>query len=271
MHILVTVHVCTVERRRPLFLHPDSFRFLTESMPTTCIEMKAPLAQSLVVILANIIHYIEHLTRYGRPLLPLNRMQREIYNLGKQIPSFHIDSLRKYLQISSMLIPDEEELIQPVVRHPDLRPSNIFVSDDYEITSLIDWQNAVILPLFLQIGIPDLDNLIDSASNCLKTPQLPDDPSVLDRDSRLGQLELFCKRQLHPYMTETSKNNPIHYEALTLPFSTGRRRVYNLSCAPWQGDNIPLRSSLVSIKQQWPRLSARSDMPCPITFTEEEE
>lgn len=199
-------------------------------------------------------------------------MQRETFNLEKQLPSVHLDSLRKYLQISSKLIPDGEELTRPVIRHPDLRPSNIFVSDDYEITSLIDWQNALVLPLFLQSGIPDLDNSVDLASNFLETPKLPDDLSALDEDSRLEQLELFHKRLLcHFYMTETSKNNPIHYEALTFPFSTGRRKVYNLSCAPWQGDNIPLRSSLVFIKQQWPQISARSDVPCPITFTEEEE
>lgn len=215
---------------------------------------------------------VEYLTRYGRPLFPFNRMQRETFDLEKQQPSVHIDSLQKYLQISRVLIPDEEELLRPVVRHSDLRPSNIFVSDDCEISSLIDWQNAVILPLFLQSGIPDLDNLIDSASSCLETPRSRDHLSALDAYSRLEQLELLGKRQLHHlYMTETSKNNPIHYKALTLPFSTGRRKVYNLSCAPWQGDNIPLRSSLVFIKQKWSQISAGSGSPCPITFAEEDE
>lgn len=215
---------------------------------------------------------IEYLTRYGRPLFPFNRMLREIYNLEKQLPSVHLDSLQKYLKISSQLIPDREELTRPVIRHPDLRPSNIFVSDDYEITSLIDWQNATVLPLFLQSGIPDdLDNS-GSASGCLEIPQLPNDISALGEDSRPEQLELFDKQSLHHiYMTETSKINPTHYEALTLPFSIGRRKVYDLSSSPWQGDNIPLRSSLIFIKQQWSHLSATSNEPCPITFGEDEE
>lgn len=104
-------------------------------------------------------------------------MQRETFNLEKQIPSVHLDSLRKYLQVSSSLIPEgSPELIQAIIRHPDLRPSNIFVSDDYEITSLIDWQHATALPLFLHSGIPDeLNNSFDPVSSSLETPQLPED------------------------------------------------------------------------------------------------
>nr|POE53459.1 hypothetical protein CFP56_28681 [Quercus suber] len=217
---------------------------------------------------------IKYLARYGHPLLPFNRMQRETFNMEKQLPSVHLDSLQKYLQVSSDLIPrGNKELIRPVIRHPDLRPSNIFVSDEYEITSLIDWQNATALPLFLHSGIPeDMDNSIDPVSSALETPRLPDDLSALDEDSRLEQLELFQKRHLHhSYMAETSKSNPMHYEALSMPFSVGRRKLYDLSSAPWQGDNIPLRSSLIFTKQQWPQITARTNVPCPLTFTEEEE
>lgn len=198
-------------------------------------------------------------------------MLREIFDLEKQRPSVHLDSLRKYLQISSRLIPDGEELVRPVIRHPDLRPSNIFVSDDYEITSLIDWQSATILPLFLQSGIPDdLDN--SGSTSCPETPRLASNISVLDDDSRREQIEYFNKQQLHHlYLVETSKHNPTHYEALTIPFAIGRRKVYDLASAPWQGDNIPLRSSLIFLKQQWSQLSAKPGVPCPITFDEEEE
>lgn len=48
----------------------------------------------------------------------------------------------------------------------------------------------------------------------------------------------------------------------------GRKKVADLASAPWQGDNVPLQSSLIFIKQNWERFS---DLPCPITFTEEEE
>lgn len=140
-------------------------------------------------------------------------MVRETFNLEKQIPSVHLDSLEKYLQISSRLVPDGEALVRPIIRHPDLRPSNILVSDDYEVTSLIDWQYATVLPPFLQSGNPDdLDN--SGTVSSPETPRLPNDKSVLDEDSRPKQLEHLN----HLYLAETSKNNPTHYEALTLPF-----------------------------------------------------
>jgi hypothetical protein len=100
-------------------------------------------------------------------------MYREIFGLEKQLPSTHLDSLQKYLQTSSRLNPRGEEHNRPVIRHPDLRPRNIFVSDDFE--------------------------------------SLPDNSSALDEDNRQAQLELFHKRKLHHfYMTETSRHNLTH-------------------------------------------------------------
>lgn len=103
---------------------------------------------------------IKYLERFGRPLLPMDRMRRETFNLEKQLPSVHLDSLQKYIQIAKHLIPQGDQgLLRPVLRHADHRPGNIFVSDKFEITSLIDWQNSTILPLFLHSGVPnDVDN-----------------------------------------------------------------------------------------------------------------
>lgn len=201
-------------------------------------------------------------------------MRREVFNLEKQSPSTQLDSLKKYLRISQHLIPTGNcELAHPIIRHPDLRPSNIFVSEDYKITSLIDWQTAQALPVFLHSSIPDdLDNSRDAVSKSLELPQLPEDCLDLSEDERLEQLELFHKRQLHYfYMTETAQNNPTHFEALTYPFAIGRRKIYNLSAAPWQGDNVPLRSSLIFVKQHWRQIIGDPEVPCPITFTEQEE
>lgn len=217
---------------------------------------------------------MQYLTRYGRPLYPFNRMQRETFNLEKQAPSVHLDSLKKYLKISSDLIPDRcEELTQPVIRHPDLRPSNIFVSDEYEITSLIDWQAAVVLPVFLHSGIPDdLDNSLDPLSSSMETPRLPDNLSTLDEASRCEQLEAFARRRLHHlYLMETARDNALHYEALTYPFAVGRRKVWSLASEPWQGDNVPLRSSLMFIRQHWHEIAPENHKECPIEFDAAEE
>jgi hypothetical protein len=215
-----------------------------------------------------------YLDRFGRPLFPMDRMRRETFNLEKQLPSVHLDSLQKYSQISKHLVPHgDPNLLRPTIRHPDLRPSNIFVSDDFEITSLIGWQHSAILPLFLQSGIPnDLDNSRDSVSRALKTPALPREIAELNEDLESQQLQLFAKRQLHHfYITETADKNPQHFDALSYPFSIGRRKISQLSSAPWQGDNIPLRSSLIFVKQNWQHICSPSDTPCLITFEGDEE
>ncbi|EDN06435.1 predicted protein [Histoplasma mississippiense (nom. inval.)] len=61
-------------------------------------------------------------------------------------PQSHLEliaNLEKYLQIAPHLIPrDCPALHRPVIRHPDLQPNNIFVSNELEIKGLIDWQHS---------------------------------------------------------------------------------------------------------------------------------
>lgn len=217
---------------------------------------------------------IKYLEPFGRPLLPMDRMRRETFDLEKQLPSVHLDSLQKYMQIAKHLIPQSDpRLLRSVLRHPNLRPGNIFLSDKFEITSLIDWQNSTILPLFLHSRVPnDVDNSSDPVSRALDPPSLPPATDDMEESERLQQLGIFAKRQLHYlYMTETAKRNPLHFEALSHPFTIGRRKSFGLSSAPWEGDNIPLRASLMFAKQNWQAMSADPDIPCPINFAPEEE
>ena len=67
------------------------------------------------------------------------------------------------------------------------------------------------------------------------------------------------------------QEEPHTLPSIVSPLSIGTRKIYNLSGAPWQGDNIPLKSSLIIIKQRWHQIAASPDLPRPITYTEEEE
>ncbi|KAM3416296.1 hypothetical protein BST61_g7902 [Cercospora zeina] len=146
---------------------------------------------------------IKYLRRYGRPLLPFDRIRRETFNLERQSPETHVDSLKKYLQIAEYLLPREDDsLMSPT----------------------------------------------------------------------LEQLTILRDRELHyEYVTRTAAKNPAHFNALRYPYSTGRRKVFQLSSDPWEGDNIPLRSSLIFVKKHWKDFSNDLDVPCPITFSEAEE
>jgi serine/threonine protein kinase len=118
---------------------------------------------------------IAYLTRFGQPLHPFRRLRREIYNYQKQLPSEHLDNLEKYLRVAPFLIPDgNKTLSRPTLRHADVQPNNVFISDDLGITSLIDWQHCSILPLFLQCAIPNsFQNYGDAVSESLERPELP--------------------------------------------------------------------------------------------------
>ncbi|KAF1932981.1 uncharacterized protein M421DRAFT_399461 [Didymella exigua CBS 183.55] len=68
--------------------------------------------------------------------------------------------LDKYLQaVPYMILNGDPTITCPTLRHPDLQPNNVFVLDDLSITGLIDWQHCALLPLFLQCGIPNSDNI----------------------------------------------------------------------------------------------------------------
>ena len=170
------------------------------------------------------------------------------------------------------LIPRDDTLTWPTIRHPDLQPNNIFVSKNFEIMSLIDWQHSSVLPLFLHCGIPhSLQNFSDPISQSLEAPRLPDNIESMSEDEQAEQAELLRKRQLHYYyVTETARRNPAHLHALTYDFSAARRRLYEQSVNPWEGDNVTLKSGLIHMAQKWCQVVGSPD-PCPVSFAPDEE
>lgn len=223
---------------------------------------------------------IAYLIRFGKPLHPFQRLRREIYNYQKQSPSEHLDSLDKYLRIAPYLIPNgNRTLIRPTLRHPDLQPNNVFISDALDITGLIDWQHCAILPLFLQCGIPNsLQNYGDGVSESLIPPELPHNFDELSESEQFEQVLLLRRRQLHYfYVAATAKLNSTHYDALTHDLGILRRKLFDHASSPWEGDNVTLKADLIDLTKNWSNIatlgSSTSDNvrpPCPIAFSEEE-
>jgi aminoglycoside phosphotransferase (APT) family kinase protein len=134
------------------------------------------------------------------------------------------------------LVPKDEKLSQPTLRHPDLQPSNIFVSPSLEIISVIDWQHSVITPLFLQCGIPNsFQNYGDPLSESLAFPALPPNFDSLDKREKYQEVELLRKRQLYfHYFKETAVQNPLHQAALESEMSILRRKTCHDASDPWE-------------------------------------
>ena len=92
---------------------------------------------------------LAQMVQYARPRFPFGRLYREFRNYNKADPTEHITSLKNYIQIAPFLIPKDRESHRPIIRHSDLHPPNIFVSDDFKIVGMIDWQHCFVLPLLL--------------------------------------------------------------------------------------------------------------------------
>ncbi|CAK4033419.1 Hypothetical predicted protein [Lecanosticta acicola] len=221
---------------------------------------------------------IAFLQQYGKPRLPFERVYRDITNFEKSDPQEHITSLENYLEITAQLVPKDEWLHKPTLRHPDLNPNNVFISESQEITSIIDWQHSAALPLFLQLGIPSyFQNYGDPDSENLGKPHLPADLDEWDESDRAKELELYRRRHLHfYYVAATAKKNKPHFNALMYPGGLFRRKIFQHAGEPWEGNSITLKAELIKLTQSWRDIADHaygSDgpvPPCPLSFDEHE-
>ncbi|PVI03036.1 phosphotransferase family protein [Periconia macrospinosa] len=118
----------------------------------------------------------------------------------------------------------------------------------------------------------------DICESPLTTPTLPPNFEELSEKEQFEQVELLRRRQLHYfYVAMTAKLNPIHYDALAYDYSILRRKLFDYSSCPWQGDNVTLKADLIYLVKNWSNIAAQESSTkddakalCPISFTEDE-
>ncbi|QVM06336.1 hypothetical protein D8B26_001048 [Coccidioides posadasii str. Silveira] len=230
-----------------------------------CLVLQAPAEKELAWI-----------RTYGKPRFPFQRAYGETLGYKKQDPDEHSNSLLEYLQLAPYLAPTCPKLNLPILRHPDLQPNNIFISEDFKITGLIDWQHSLVLPMFLAAGIPrSFQNYGDEQSMYFIPPQLPKDLGSMDADEHAIACEQFRRRHVHFfYLGFTQKLNEPHSEALEQEFGLLRRRIFDNAGSPWEGLNTPLQVDIAQVSQNWSKIAAvRSDgsLPaCPVVISEQD-
>ena len=217
---------------------------------------------------------LAYLDRFGAPRAPYDRFRREYYDYKKQPPSDHIENLNRYLRLAPALVPPDDSLNAFCIRHPDLSANNIRVSagpGGLRIVSILDWQHAVVLPLFLQGGMPEfIQNEEDEVSRKMVEPALPSDFDELSEEDRDQERELFRRRLVHfHYNLSTATYNKVHHKSLVYPFNPFRRRIVIHASAPWEGETIKLLYALIDLVLDWEQF-ATGGTPCPVVFTEEE-
>ena len=208
--------------------------------------------------------------------MPFLRFRRETYKYQKQPPSDHIENLNRYLLIASSLIPKNPALGHFRIRHPDLQPSNIFVSrspdSNLHVVSLIDWQHTSILPMFIQNGIPEqLQNYNDIRSQSMTRPSLPEKLDDLDETQKSREMELYRRHLVHyHYVKSTQEHNEFLYAALTAPICVLRHRLFDLASNPWEGETSELKAALIQATNSWQTLTGGGP-PCPVVFDPDDE
>ncbi|KAF7586221.1 Phosphotransferase enzyme, partial [Aspergillus hancockii] len=241
---------------------------------------RGPYDTPEAVLAAGAKKELAYLTKFGKPLQPLQPIYRELYGYQKQSHLDHMKNLEEYLRVSPYLVPKGNPILpSPTLRHPDLQPNNILVTEDLQITGLIDWQHSAILPLFLQCGIPNsIQNYGDDVPESLETPSLPDNFSELGESDQSEQLDILRRRQIHYYYaTYTATLNRIHGIALTHNLSILRRQLFSRASEPWEGDNISLKADLIHLSLNWgqlsnpsPSASAGVEHSCPLAYSNDE-
>ncbi|KAJ5180141.1 hypothetical protein N7492_003351 [Penicillium capsulatum] len=142
------------------------------------------------------------------------------------LPDDHIRSLEAYLEIAAELLPSNE-LLHPLLHHPDLQPNNRLVSDDLEIVGLIDWQHTSALPFFLASGTPKFFQNYDTESLAFRPPSHPD-LSGMNDEEKANALDVSRRRHTHFfYLAFTQRFNEPHFRAMDRPTAMLTRRIFS--------------------------------------------
>ncbi|EEP77899.1 predicted protein [Uncinocarpus reesii 1704] len=202
---------------------------------------------------------------HGRPRLNYHRSTTK-----PESPDELLDLLDRYLKLMPAMVPSVTH--SPTLWHPDLHLDNVFVDPkSRQITRIIDWQSAAVMPLYYQCGIPRMFKHPGGVSNNWDVPKLPDDYDSLDQSEKdkidSNQKSEICHKY---YLAETMDQNPRHWAALKLENLDVRTEPSRLVVNVWEDHDVFfLRRALHSIAKQWQYLCPDSG-PCPVTFGEQE-
>lgn len=214
---------------------------------------------------------IEWTKKFGRPMEP-DFPYNACDGVGVQNPENYIQLLQDYQKLTPHLLPKDftHPFNQPILRHPDAAPGNIFVSPDKgRVTCLIDWQHAVVQPRILAAGYPPtFENPDGTAPTIGAEPKLPANLLELDAEEQRAARQLFRQRLLfYGYHVITGGMNHEHMACLQDPLLGGRQMLLEFASRQWSGNLVTLKQALLNAKKFWEHLPDVEGIDCPISFS----
>ena len=150
----------------------------------------------------------------------------------------------------------------------------IFISNEGKVTSLIDWQDANVLPLFLTLRKPQFLDLADDA----QLFELPKGLKEMSPSVRSEIWERFNKSMLQGYYLAHFRENlpaaaAVYDDKQINPL---RRQLGNYARTSdgYDAGALMLRNTLLQIRQKWAQFAGddgtENALPCPIHFGDDE-
>ena len=194
---------------------------------------------------------------------------------SRQTLEAHVALLNKFITVAPHLVPSNPDFIQPALCHRDLNSGNIFISKEslaageIQITSIIDWQHACVMPLYAAVRTPAFLKIGDGTK--LPFDPLADMPDLasLSHEHRQAVENFIERTQLETfYFEQTYSTNPTYYEAFDFPTRDLIGAPAMFAGITWPKHFISFRDSLFRLIEKWDNL--QTCVPCPIDFPEEE-
>ncbi|KAI9691729.1 MAG: hypothetical protein M1822_007801 [Bathelium mastoideum] len=190
-----------------------------------------------------------------------------------EIPEHALELLAKYERVAPVLVPSvNDSATANVLWHPDLHLDNVFVNPaSYEITAIVDWQSAMVAPLFYQSGVHRAFRHYKSVHEGWYVPDKPENFDALPPDEQKRVDWELESETIHKYYElQTMKRAPRHWEYLQQPMIPVLRKPVWLVTGVWENNDLFfLRDSLIALFTKWSEIFDE-DVQCPITFSAEE-
>ncbi|KAE8146478.1 hypothetical protein BDV25DRAFT_143648 [Aspergillus avenaceus] len=221
---------------------------------------RGPWTPAVDYIKALALGEIAWIQRYAKPRTPDDPLY---VSNSQNIPSGHISLLQKYLFVAPYLLPQEEDILGPILWHPDLCTPNIFVNDRGNITSIINWHSTWAGPLFLEGRHP---HFLQYYGEIML--RLPKDFRQLDTSTQAGLREQATKSILvYLYERYMTNINPTLHRVFVYPNGLTLSDPVRFAGSTWE-DILPLQESLMRVVTKWD--SINDTVKCPIHFPPED-
>ncbi|KAH6912783.1 hypothetical protein BKA70DRAFT_1370267 [Coprinopsis sp. MPI-PUGE-AT-0042] len=173
-----------------------------------------------------------------------------------QIPKDHLRLLDQYDSVAKYFIPSDKRLRRPTLTLRDSNQGNIFLSREaldrdgtIEISAVIDWQHATVLPLYLTAFIP---RFIEEAK-----------PAPGQAEEEFLKEWAYLRKAYHALYQETGLDV---VWASSLFFGGKFSMSQQLPAAVqfcWHGGNVKLKRLLMRTATEWEQIVGPG-IPCPL-------